>query len=434
MPNVSLKPFVIVELFSAKSSIYYSDVSDSLTKYGEFVSYDFDINISNNIGVESGQVRVPHNANIPRPIGRGDIAQCTLVNYPFDSFVVEISGSNSSRFSQAFSISSFDGSNIVLVDCIQYNYSFSSVGYVGRVDNLLVDVLSILGTSECRAYAMRPNTYTVQGANYVTPFKIYQNLEQFGVLFQADFTSTNVKPFDIISQAVESVDLNGGSDALRMGSAVIFDGSDYYLEQYVTTKSNTFNTFVEDLRIKPSTSLTVSITDSNFAGMFWVQYKNNADNYIKAGTLVRTRSGIKRPTEITPAEREQSPIVSIPSYLISFNDLLEAGVVNEDDVLTKTQCYNVIRDPRLANVVEVLGADFENISFTIGENDAVQESNYFTGDELLRVFYNGVSKFAVNGVRMVITNINFSPSGRRYSLKSTTTRPESRKEVNNENV
>lgn len=420
--NKYTKPFVIVELFEPKTTLYYDDSNYQLLKFGEFISYSFDINVSTALGSNAGQIQLPKKVSMTRPIKRGDIVQCTLVNFPADTYITGTTSLTRNRFISAYSVSSFDGINIVLVDCIQYNYSFTTVGYVGRVKNSLLDVLSILGSTDCRAYAMKQFTF----GNQVVPFNLRNGTEHLDVLFQSEFTSTNVNPFDVISQAVENVLVNGGKDALRMGSIVESepDGT-YYLEQYINYKTTNFNTFVEDVRIKPSISLSVEITESNFAGVFWIQYKNNADNYLKAGVLVRTRSGIKRPIDITPPEREQSPITSIPSYLVSFADLLDAGVVSDGDVLSKAECEALLADPRLSDVVSVLGADFENMSFTISDTDMYEETNYLNGDELLRVYYQGVSKFAVNGVRMVVTNINFSPSGRRYSLKSTTTIPES---------
>ena len=334
----------ICEIYSSKPAPFFDDDAYKIDKIGSFIAKDFDINIGTLASTTNGSVTLPQNIQLSSPLKIGDIVNVSLVNFGFQSVNVvygypeiNLDGEhipelidNRNQLQQAYVISSIDGDRIVLTDYNEFNHSQVTVGWIGSLyDADLLETLSLLTARDMRAFASRLYPYETSSGKIVRlPFRFNGYTSSGRVSFNSNFEETNVKPFDVIRQAFDSVHDGGNHKriALTLGATVKEDGDGFYVLSYIRDVKLNTNYGRFSVRVKPSSGVKLTPQNNASATTVWVQPEDNGEDYLRAGLVIakNTESGQTFSTlgGMTVSDYKNNGITSIPSTLIGYGQLL----------------------------------------------------------------------------------------------------------------
>ena len=476
----------VCELFESKPALYYSDDNYHINKIGSFITKDFNINFGSIGGTVNGEVSSPQGFSLGQPLKLGDIVQVTLLNFPnglvtynyiSDDAEFQIEGNQLRR---CFVISSIDGNRLVLKDYVEYNHSYVTVGYVGSVRNQsLMQILSILGQREMRAFASKMYTYQLTNTTtFKSPLIFQPGDASLMTSFEDDFSRTNVKPFDIIKSAISNALATGkststtkrGEAPITLGATVERDSGGYFVAEFVRVNHSIYTV---STRIKPHVNISTTPMENEHSCTVWVQPDENSDDYIRAGVVVATKADensplvLKKNDEIGPAEYNGYGITAQKSLLIGYSDLFTGWYTetNEDAVKDKIEkltngfkssagkpiSYDNIKqlvdnavDSGFVDIPQFDGSDnydqepkrimakavrnsligsltqpYTPVVVELGENDFYQTNVNLTGEENIKLWYNSSNGGAINGVNARCVNVNYASAGRKYTIKTT---------------
>lgn len=429
-PN-NQKPFAVVELYQGKNVLFFDDSDYHLNKIGTFITQDFDITIGALGEQTSGQITAPSGLSLSSSLKIGDIANVMLVNFTRSHIKIghTWSSDNDNQLMRTFSISSIDGRRLVLDDYVKYNHSYTTVGYVGQViDGNLVDSLNVVTSSEFRAYPSKH--YTTGTKETVIDFSSNSNsVELFTTTFWDNFTSTNVKPYDVICKMIKGT--NATDVACELGAIIDKDDGGTFVHEYLVFTPVDYR---QVIRFKQGADFNYTPAPQQNISSYWFQPENNADNYIFGGRLVKVK-GIyyyEKDTNEIPKTGESDSITTSGTRLMAYSDVTKAISQSKYNNLTPRQGKEILKavaeiskygdhhDPlyklfaNLSNVPDPFNIEFDETSF-------YTDSRYptaFDGTEVVRVFYNGELGGSLNGVKCRIVSVKYSPNGRNYKLRS----------------
>lgn len=335
----------VCEIFQSKPALYYQDSDYYIDKIGTFLTREFRISIGNIGHSTAGEVTMPQNVHLSQPLKIGDIVQVTLLNYKFDirfshatpivdhdAAPVDIADISTKR---AFVISAMDGSRLVLKDYVEYNHSYTDIGYVGNVNNeYLSKLLSVITRREDRAFASRYYSYqsNVIGTPIELPFIITNGSVDTLTSYSDDFEKTNSTPYDVIIQALRHLHKATTTDsdvAIVLAANVVSDSKGYYVAPYITDVG-TYSRI--SLRIKPGIDISTTPLENTHATKVWIQPDENADDYIFTNIAIRNnvdtdnKVDLRKLYSITDVSEEYYTnygITSIPSLLVGYSDLIK---------------------------------------------------------------------------------------------------------------
>lgn len=471
MSNIQKVAFC--EVFESKPALYFTDDNYHVEKIGAFVTADFSIKFST-VGYQtSGEVTAPQNFTLSQPLKIGDIIQVSLANFDnYDYIYYNFqTGTNSQRMilgnvlRRCFVISSIDGHRLVLRDYVEYNHSFVTVGYVGIVSGEPVGkITGTTGQREMRAFASRVYSYTSNGSTITTPFAFSVGFDVFerSVSFSDDFTSTNVKPYEVLTKSLQNMDpinnTEGEEDAIIIGSTIEQDAGGFYVFQYIRHNDASKNVSV---RVKPSVNLPMTPAQNTNAATVWVQPDENADDYLRTHVFVGSVDAsdtlkIKLIEQTTPEEYENQGITEIGGVLVSYTQLFEfeeddnekkqaqvdemkklLGVpVQRDKIKAVARCatsgnvdnlssdtrerelYKIIVENLRKQILTAVSVQYTPLKIEISENDFYQTNIDLSGEENITLWYNSPLGGAILGESARCVVVEYSQDGRDYTIKT----------------
>lgn len=429
-PN-NQKPFAVVELYQGRNVLFFDDSDYHVYKIGTFITQDFDITIGALGEQTSGQITAPSDLSLSSNLKVGDIANVMLVNFTRSHIKTghTWSSDDDNQLMRTFSISSIDGRRLVLDDYVKYNHSYTTVGYVGQVvDGNLVDSLNIVTSSEFRAYPSKH--YMIGNKKTVIDLSsLSGNVQDYTTSFWDDFTSTNVKPYDVISKLIQGINVSNIS--CELGAVIDKDEGGAFVHEYAVFTPVDYE---QVIRFKQGADFNYTPTPQQNISSYWFQPEDNADNYIFGGRLINVdgKYYYEKNTSEIPKTGEANSITTSETRLMAYSDVTKAISESEYNNLTPSQGKDILIAvaklskegkyydslyrlfANLSEVPDPLNIEFDETSFY---NDA-RYPVAFDGTEVIRVYYNGELGGSLNGVKCRIVSVKYSPNGRNYKLRA----------------
>ena len=445
---------LICEVFESKPALFYDDDNYHIDKIGSFVASEFDITIGNISTATTGTISVPQNVQLSQPIKVGDIVQIMPVNFRNNvKHFYNIGGSevllDGNVWRRCFSVKSVDGGQLLLTDYFEYMFTYTTVGYVGNVNNeQFYNILELLTQRELRAYASKLYTYNTFGGSVTLPIRVM--LPNILVSFYNEFENTNVSPYSVLLSVLTSKSITSErTTQITMGSVILQDQDGYYVAPYITENSSeggaVDGVVDEVLRLVPGASTrTVPLQASN-AATVWVQSQDNGDDYVRAGLVVCSKTNdtvtLSKVSDLTPAQYTGSGITSIPSVLVGYNALFtntdeETNKANKQKhpKMTKellaeiinTTTGKTVTDEVVAQMgeavkmllLEKLTPEYTPLILEIQETDYFMTNNPLKFDCFYRIYWDNRFGVSISGVFAVVTAIRYTPTGRVYILET----------------
>ena len=448
---------LICEVFESKPALFYDDDNYHIDKIGSFVASEFDITIGNISTATTGTISVPQNVQLSQPIKVGDIVQIMPVNFRNNNKVFYNIGGwygsdvllDGNIWRRCFSVKSVDGGQLLLTDYFEYLFTYTTVGYVGNVNNeQFYNILELLTQRELRAYASKLYTYDTFGGSVTLPIRVM--LQNSLVSFYNEFENTNVSPYSVLLSVLTSQSIaSERTTNITMGSVILQDQDGYYVAPYITENSSeggaVDGVVDEVLRLVPGASTrTVPLQASN-AATVWVQSQDNGDDYVRAGLVVCSKTNdtvtLSKVSDLTPAQYTGSGITSIPSVLVGYNALFtntdeETNKANKQKhpKMTKellaeiinTTTGKTVTDEVVAQMgeavkmllLEKLTPEYTPLILEIQETDYFMTNNPLTFDSFYRIYWDNRFGVSISGVFAVVTAIRYTPTGRVYILET----------------
>lgn len=376
------------EVYQGKPSLFYSDENYHLEKIGSFFARDFSISLNTSYTQDriNSTISLPRNIISSRPIQRGDIISVSALNQVEPTVVSEIktyrfssaAGKNGLMYhpqwadlpgvedntynkkpdnvsseirrrylyNRAFVVSSIESDRLVLMDYIQYNMSLVTVGYVGLVQNeSFVNVINLISKPDMRVFTTKQYQFTDNNNVIESPFVLDISGKFFnGTSFSDNFTTTNVKPYDILLNA-----LSGLPDEYiqYVPEAYVFRDEDGPYVFMAITATNERADYIEtgikhdynlSLRIKPVVNAKFTPLINSDLSTVWIQPSSDASDYIRAGVVgvIADRADKRKKTlktfdKLSEADRHSfDTITELKTVLIGYNDLFNKNYFSKE--------------------------------------------------------------------------------------------------------
>ena len=400
---------------------------------------------------------MPQNVQLSQPIKVGDIVQIMPVNFRNNTKAFyNIGGSYRSAelldgnvWRRCFSVKSVDGGQLLLTDYFEYMLTYTTVGYVGNVNNEnFYKIIEILTQREQRAYASKLYTNDMPWGSVTLPIRVA--IPDILVSFYNEFENTNVSPYSVLLSVLNSKSISSErANQITIGSVILQDKDGYYVAPYITqwdSEGGEVDGVVDEvLRLVPGASTrTVPLQASNAASV-WVQSQDNGDDYVRAGLVVCSKTNdtvnLSELSDLTPAQYTGSGITSIPSVLVGYNDLF----TNTDEETNKTnkQKHPKMTKELLAGIInaatgkavtdevvaqmgeavkklllEKLTPEYTPLILEIQETDYFMTNNPLAFDRFYRIYWDNRFGVSISGVFAVVTAIRYTQSGKVYILET----------------
>lgn len=376
------------EVYQGKPSLFYSDENYHLEKIGSFFARDFSISLNTSYTQDkiNSTISLPRNVVSSHPLKRGDIISVSILNQVEPSNASEIKKyivsstdskyiykyhpqwadhpgtengtANKTRdnvsseirkrylYNRAFVVSSVESDRLVLMDYIQYNMSVVTVGYVGLVQNeSFVNITNLISKPDMRAFTAKQYSFIENGQVINSPF-VFDATGKFfdGTSFSDNFTTTNVKPYDVLLNA-----LSGLPDEYiqYVPEAYVFrdEGGPYIFMSITATneRADYIDTgmkhdYTRSLRIKPVVNAKFTPLINSDLSTIWIQPSSDASDYIRAGIVgvIADRADKRKKTlktfdKLSEADRHSfDTITELKTVLIGYNDLFNKNYFSKE--------------------------------------------------------------------------------------------------------
>ena len=376
------------EVYQGKPSLFYSDENYHLEKIGSFFARDFSISLNTSYTQDkiNSTISLPGNVVSSRPLKRGDIISVSILNQVEPSNTSEIKkyivSSTDSKYiykyhpqwadhpgsengtasktrdnvsseirkrylyNRAFVVSSVESDRLVLMDYIQYNMSVVTVGYVGLVQNeSFVNITNLISKPDMRAFTAKQYSFIENGQVINSPF-VFDATGKFfdGTSFSDNFTTTNVKPYDVLLNALSGLP---NEYIQYVPEAYVFrdEGGPYIFMSITATneRADYIDTgikhdYTRSLRIKPVVNAKFTPLINSDLSTIWIQPSSDASDYIRAGVVgvIADRADKRKKTLKTFDKLSESDkysfdtITELKTVLIGYNDLFNKNYFSKE--------------------------------------------------------------------------------------------------------